>query len=143
MLIINGVLLVIAIRHVWNFQKRLTVINLTDSKHSRPFYKWGESKIYRCWVTSPNSQTKDGNKKNSHHSVLAIRFSTRVGLAMPNKTAIRKETSTKSCLRTSTYLTYLNQWFLKFSAKVTLTAEENDLVFDSEAIWSHWCTNFV
>ena len=34
--------------------------------HPVLLYKWGESKIYRCWTTSPNSQTKDGNKSSSH-----------------------------------------------------------------------------
>lgn len=59
--------------------------------------------------------------------VLAIRFSTRTGLALSNKTAIKKETLPKSCTSTSTYLTYLNQGLLKFSAKVTLTSEKNEL----------------
>lgn len=129
MLIINGALLVSAIRQVWNFQKCHMMTNFSEHKPSCPFYKWGESKIYRCWVTSPNPQTEDGNKKKSHHwqrPCYQIFYKTRACLTKQSKN--QKETSPKSCPSTWTCPTYLNHWFLKFSAKITLRAEENKFV---------------
>lgn len=131
MLIINGVLLVIAIRHVWNFPKWLMMINFSDSKPSCSFYKW-ESKIYSCWVTSPNSQTKDSNKRKSHHwqwPCYQIVYKSRTCFTSNKQTKKnRKKTSPKSGPSISMYPKYLNQWFLNFSTKVTIIAEGNELV---------------
>lgn len=133
MLIINGVLLVIAIRHVWNFPKWLMMINFSNSKPSCSFYKW-ESKIYRYWVTSPNSQTKDSNKRNSHHwqrPCIQMVYKSRICFTKQNQKTMEKKENITEILPQYISVSKVSQLFLKFSTKVTIIAEENELVSQS------------